>query len=43
MRVSVHLRRAVAKFFFLTNKRPEPDALLADANPEPLSLMNASG
>jgi len=46
MRVSVHLRRAVAKFFFLTNKRPEPDALhrslhtlLADANPEPLSLM----
>jgi hypothetical protein len=46
MRVSVHLRRAVAKFFFLTDKCPEPDALhrslhtlLADANPEPLLLM----
>ena len=47
MRVSVRLRRAVAKFFFLTNKRPEPDALhrslhtlLADANPEPLSHVD---
>jgi hypothetical protein len=46
MRVSVHLCRAVAKFFFLTSKRPEPDSLhrylhtlLADANPEPLLPM----